>query len=159
MDDRPEQQHITVRKLHATEKQLISRIADWYAAEWSTPVEKTLRRLTAKPGEDVLFQLVLEIKGRVIATGGLARKVNLLKVHERFKAYSPWVALLYTEKSYRGMGQILLDEIERLAKKEGFSSIYTYTFTAESLYAGSGWKPLARVPYKGEDTVVMEKSL
>ena len=116
---------------------------------------------TNQPNEDVLFQIVLSKENKVIATGGLCNNVGILKDYEKFNKFKPWVALLYTEKSYRnkGLGKLLLEQIEWLAKENKLSKIYVYTFTAESLYSRCGWTQIERVNYKDHDTVVMQKDL
>lgn len=152
---------ITIRKLDPSETGLIRKIAKWYFDEWDTPIEKTIRRLASQPGDDVLFQLIMILGNEMVATGGLCHEVNLLKVHPQFNHLKPWVALLYTEKGFRnrGLGKRLLEEIECCAGEMGLSRIFLYTFTAESLYRRCGWRQIGRAPYKGQDTVVMERIL
>jgi GNAT superfamily N-acetyltransferase len=152
---------ILINKLEPTDKDLILKIANWYFDEWNTPIDKTIHRLTNQPNEDVLFQLVLTKENNVIATGGLCNNVGILKVHEKFNKFKPWVALLYTENSYRhqGLGKLLLEQLEWFAKESKLAKIYVYTYTAESLYRRCGWTQIERVNYKDHDTVVMEKDI
>ena len=150
---------ITIRRLEPSNKDYIRIIANWYFEEWNTPIEKTFSRLENQPGEDVLFQLVATKEDQLIATVGLGNKVNLIKVHKRYEHLKPWVALLYTQEADRkqGVGQLLLEEINRQAKAIALKEIYLYTFTAESLYTKCGWKEIDRAQYKGHDTVIMKK--
>lgn len=152
---------ISIEPLDPSDGELIETIAGWYDEEWNAPVEKTVRRLTRQPDEDTLFQLVVYVDDKAVATGGLCNEVNLYNVHERFKAFRPWVGLLYTEEAHRrrGYGTMLLEEIERRAREIGLDTIYLYTFTAESMYKRCGWTEMDRVPYKEHDTAVMQKSL
>ena len=152
---------ILINKLDPTDKDLGLKIANWYFDEWNTSIDKTIHRLTNQPNEDVLFQLVLSKENKVIATGGLCNNVSILKEYDKFKKFKPWVALLYTEKNYRnqGLGKVLLEQIEWLAKENNLTKIYVYTFTAESLYKRCGWTQIERVNYKDHDTVVMEKDI
>ncbi len=155
------EQEIIIRKLCSTEKDLILKIAHWYFDEWNTPIDKTIRRLTNQPSDDVLCQLVLIKEDKLIATGGLYNNVNISNIHRKFGKFKPWIALLYTDKSYRnhGLGKILLEQIESCAKEYNLTKIYLYTFTAETLYRRCGWKQIERVTYKDHDTVVMEKEI
>ena len=152
---------IHIQKLDPTNKDLIDRIANWYFEEWAIPTDTTIKRLTTQSNDDVLLQLVLSKNSIPVATGGLYNKVGLLKEHERFQKFKPWVALLYTDAKNRnqGLGQLLLNKIEEVAKETGLKKIYLFTFTAESLYIRAGWEEIERVNYKGHNTVVMEKEI
>lgn len=113
------------------------------------------------PNNDVVFQIVLGKSNKLIATGGLYNNVGIFQAHPKFKEFSPWVALLYTDAESRnmGFGRELLGKIEEIAKEKGFKKLYLFTFTAESLYIRAGWRELERVEYKGHDTAVMEKTI
>jgi GNAT superfamily N-acetyltransferase len=154
-------QNVTIRKLDASEDELILKIANWYFEEWDTPIEKTVQRLKSQPNDDTLFQLVLSVENKVVATGGLCNNVNILNVHQELGKFKPWLALLYTEKNSRnnGLGKILLEQIEKCASEEKLTDIYLYTFTAESLYKRSGWIEINSVNYKNHRTVIMKKEL
>lgn len=154
-------QEISIRELDATDKNLIDKIANWYLNEWETPIEKTVSRLLNYPNEDFLIQLILFKDGEAIGSGGICTNVNLLTTHERFRQFTPWVALIYTEEKYRGrgLGKMLMEHLEHHAKESGLSKIYLYTATAESLYKRCGWSEIERIIYKGQDTVVMEKEI
>lgn len=151
---------IQIEPLDPADRASIRTIAGWYYDEWATPVEATVRRLTRRPGGDPIVHLVLRAGNRLAATGGLCREVNLFRVHERFRAFRPWVGQLYTHEAFRnrGYGGRLLARIEREAADRRLETLYLYTFTAESLYRKCGWKTIERVPYKGRDTAVMKKT-
>jgi len=150
-----------IYKLNPTDKNLINQIADWYFQEWAVPKETTIDRLTKQETDDILFHLVLKKDDQVIATGGLHLKVGLIKVHEEFKKYGPWVSMLYCNKNFRnqGIGEFLLKKIEDDANDLSFSKIYLYTNSAERLYERNNWITAARIVYKGKETVVMEKEI
>lgn len=152
---------ITTQKLNPTNKRLINQIAQWYLSEWAIPIDITIHRLSNPSNDDVLFQLVLSKNNMPVATGGLYNKVGLLKEHERFQKFKPWVALLYTDTNNRnqGLGQLLLNKIEEATKETGLKKIYLFTFTAESLYVKAGWKEMERLNYREHNTVVMEKDI
>jgi len=150
---------IKIDCLDFNDKDKINTIANWYFDEWSTPKEKTFNRLESQPNDDVLVQVIATKQNQLLGTAGLANQVNLIKVHERFKFYKPWVALIYTDKLYRrqGIGKLMLEEIEKHAKKNNLKEIYLYSFTAESLYIKCGWKTIDRVSYKEHNTAIMKK--
>lgn len=145
----------------ATDNKLIERVAGWYLEEWGIPKETTISRLSTHPGEVVFAQLVLKEGNRVIATGGLYHQVGLHIVFPEYKALSPWVALLYTDRAYRGKGYgtKLLQSLEAYAASEGITQVFLFTSTAEKLYIRNGYRQIERIKYKGNDTVVMEKYL
>jgi len=152
---------ITIEKLEPSNQEQIKTIAGWYYEEWNTPIEKTLMRLESQPNDDVLLQLIASYEDRIVATAGLANKVNLVQKNPQFTNLKPWIALLYTQVQYRrqGIGKYLLEHIEKHAIRLGINKIYLYTFTAESLYTKCGWTAIDKVSYKGHETVVMEKHL
>lgn len=152
---------VAIAHLAPSDKRWITTIANWYLKEWDTPIERTFSRLENQSREGVLFQLVATREDNIVATVGLCNHVNLTKTHEKYSHFMPWVALLYTDERHRkrGVGQLLLQEIDRKAVEMGLNLIYLYTFTAESLYAKCGWKEMGRVEYKGHDTVIMKKRL
>lgn len=151
--------HITICKLDPRDEVSILKIADWYLNEWNTPVEKTIQRLVNQPDDNTLFQAILKVDEKLVATGGLCNVVNIYSKHPELERFKPWIALLYTQQEYRcrGLGQKMLDFIEQSAKDIGLNRIFLYTFSAESLYKRNGWKEITRVDYKNHDTVVMEK--
>jgi len=152
---------VYVHQIKTTDERTIQQIANWYQEEWKIPVERTIQRLTTQAKDDILFQFVLKSGDKEIATGGLYHKVGLFLEHPRFKAYTPWVALVYTcpESRQQGFGEKLMKEIERHSLLLGYATIYLFTFTAERLYQRLGWTHMERVMYKGHDAVVMKKTL
>lgn len=154
-------EEISFYQIQSNDQGLIDRIANWYLDEWKIPREVTRQRLTNIPNEDVIFQLVLTKNKAPIATGGLYRKVGLLKAYPKFRKFKPWVALLYTTQENRnsGFGEKLLHKIEEMAKELRFKTIYLHTFTAENFYLRNNWQPIDRVAYKKHMTVVMKKDL
>lgn len=142
--------------------QTIKQLADWYFDEWGVPKETTTQRLCTQSPDDILFHLILQQDNQIIATGGIHLKVGIIKVHEEFKQYSPWVSMIYVDKAFRNLslGQIILMEIERMAKEEfGFAILYLYTNSAERLYLRNGWTSIHKVMYKEKETVVMKKEI
>ena len=148
-------------QLKPSDTKLIDRIADWYLQEWAIPKERTISRLMNHPNDDVLVQLVLKEGNRIIATGGLYNNTGLNIIFPKYKALSPWIAQLYTDKEHRGKGHgtLLLKNLEEYAKGAGITQVYLFTSTAEKLYKKNGYRQIERVKYRGADNVVMEKNL
>lgn len=136
----------------------INQIAKWYYHEWQTPIDKTIKRLTQQANNDLIFQLTLTVNNLLISTVGLCKEVNIFKVYPEFKRYSPWLALLYTDKEYRGkgFGEQIVSNLMDKARSKDISEIYLYTFTAEKLYKKLGWQEITRIRYKGNDTALLK---
>ena len=86
---------IVIKKLQSADKDFIVKIGDWYQKEWSTPFEKTIKRLSNQPDEETLFQAILTINNQLVATGGLCNQVNIFNQHPQLRIFRPWLALLY----------------------------------------------------------------
>jgi GNAT superfamily N-acetyltransferase len=74
---------------------------------------------------------------------------------------APWLANLYVDPRFRGrgIGSALVRAAEAEARGAGHERLYLYTPDQEALYAGLGWRALARCRYDGEDVVVMARDL
>lgn len=153
--------NIKIEKLDPEDTESILKIAGWYFKEWETSIEKTIDRLTSQPNNNTLIQLVAILNNELVATGGLCNNVSIYKKHKKLKKYKPWIGLLYTSKDYRnkGIGSMVLENLEQHAKDLNLETIYLYTFTAESFYKRSGWAEIDTVRYKEHNTAVMMKNL
>jgi GNAT superfamily N-acetyltransferase len=152
---------ISLARLLPTDTALIKLIAHWYLMEWSIPSKDTFEGLSRLPAQGIPFQVVISVGGKPVATGGLYNNVNLHKVEPRFKAFGPWLSVIYTAKGHRqkGIGTQLCKKVVEMAKALGVKEIYLYSHTAESMYKKLGWVEMERVQYKGKDTTVMRKEL
>ncbi|MBS1543332.1 MAG: GNAT family N-acetyltransferase [Bacteroidetes bacterium] len=152
---------LTVEPLSAKDGEAISLLAEWYQQEWSIKPETTIQRLTSQPNDDILIQLLIRMDGQPACTGGIYNEVGLLKIHPHYRRYGPWVAQVFTAKGYRqkGLGVMLLRELEKWAENQNFKELYLYTNTAESLYARNGWITFDKVMYREKETAVMRKLL
>lgn len=74
---------------------------------------------------------------------------------------SPWVAAGLVAPLHRrkGVGAHLLVAVEGIAKRLGYSRIYSGTSTAASLLERSNWHFMERIQYDGEDVSIYEKML
>lgn len=147
--------------LKATDNRAIEHLAEWYFDEWAVPKETLIARLATQHPDDILFHLIARKNDQLVATGGLHLNCGLIKVHEEFKPYSPWVAMVYCDKRFRqqGIGELMLKAIEQKAFERGYSQLYLYTNSAERLYLRNQWTTFARLVYKGKETAVMEKKM
>jgi len=150
-----------VSPVKTTDVKLIERLATWYLEEWGIPKERTISRLRDYPNEVVLVQLVLKEGNRIVATGGLYHTTGLSIIFPEYRALSPWIAQLYTDKDFRGKGYgaLLLQSLEEYAQNLGITQVFLFTSTAEKLYKRNGYRQIERLKYRGADTVVMEKFL
>lgn len=153
--------HISISILDRSDRKAIQEIAGWYLNEWQIPEATTIERLVNQSKDDIVVHFVASADGRIVATGGLHRKVGILKIYPRMEELGPWVAVLYTIPQYRklGIGEQLMARIEDAAQEAGFKKIYLYTYTAESLYRRCGWSEIERVQYKGHSCALMAKSV
>ncbi len=154
-------QPVSINLLDRLDRKAIQEVAGWYLTEWQIPERTTIERLTNQSKDDIVSHFVASVDGRIVATGGLHKKVGILKVYPGMGEFGPWVAVLYTIPHYRkrGIGEQLMARIEEAAREADFKKIYLYTYTAESLYRKCGWKEIGRVRYKGHNCALMEKSL
>ncbi|HYG52878.1 MAG TPA: GNAT family N-acetyltransferase [Flavobacteriales bacterium] len=152
---------LTFEKLTGSEIAVIQQISQWIFDEWGSPHERTIKRLTELDPTDIIFHFAMKLDGELIGCGGLHINVGLFREHERFMIQGPWVSVLYTDKLYRGKGygKLLLDAVEQEARKLGFTRLYLYTSSAESLYSRNGWKTTERLMYRGQENAVMVKEI
>ena len=153
--------HVRISMLDRSDRKALHEIAGWYLTEWQIPEATTIERLTNQSKDDIVSHFVASVDGRNVASGGLHKKVGILKVYPGMGKFGPWVAVLYTIPRYRkqGIGEQLMARIEEAAREAGFKKIYLYTYTAESLYRKCGWKEIERVQYKGHSCALMAKSV
>lgn len=152
---------LVIDRLAPTDSLSIQQLADWYFDEWAVPKETLIVRLTNQSPDDILFHFIARKDNQLVATGGLHLNCGLIKAHEEFKPYSPWVSMVYCDKRFRqqGIGEAMLKAIEERASELGYTKLYLYTNSAERLYLRNQWTTFARLLYKGKDTVVMEKMI
>jgi GNAT superfamily N-acetyltransferase len=58
------------------------------------------------------------------------------------KEYTPWLAGLYVDKEYRnrGIGKVLVEEIQAIARSFGYDTLYLRTEYASEYYRKLGWE-------------------
>ncbi len=142
-------------------KELIGLIASWYLQEWNIDPAITIQKVSSFDSNGIPFQVIMTVNNMPIATGGIYNHVGLLDIEPKFKAFGPWLALVFTtvENRNKGYGALLCKKIQSLVKQRGLKEIFLFTHTAESLYKWLGWHKLERINLKGKDIVIMRKEL
>lgn len=134
-------------------------VAAWLVAEFGHPGSRTVDELTAKilappagPEETfVLFDNDHPVGTASLAHDDLASRRDL----------TPWLAGVYVEPALRGRGHAsaLVRRVEAFATAAAVPVLWLYTWTAESLYAGLGWRPEGVVKDRGHDAMLMSRRL
>jgi len=137
-------------------------IAEWFKTEWAAYYG------TGGPGcaEHDLFTYAgcEQLPVGLIAycddqlCGIAALKADSISTHTHL---GPWVAagLVLPPFRRRGIGTGLISALEGVAKRLGYSTIYTGTSTATGLLARHGWQFMERVQYDGEEVSIYQKVL
>jgi GNAT superfamily N-acetyltransferase len=75
--------------------------------------------------------------------------------------FSPWLGGLYVDPEYRrrGIGSLLIEKVIQEAEELGFSELYLWTPSAESLYAKHGWRPIEELEYCGLGVQIMHREV
>jgi GNAT superfamily N-acetyltransferase len=100
---------------------------------------------------------VVAIENKV-CIGVASLVVNDLKVKE----YAPWLAGLYVDKEYRnkGIGKVLVEEIQSIASRLGYDILYLRTEHASEYYKNLGWEFVERlIDEFGLETNIFKKAL
>lgn len=149
------------QQVTATDQAEIELIAGWYAAQWGIPVSVTSNKISLLSEAKNEFQLLMQLDGRPVATGGIHTHVGLLDQLPAYRKYPHWLALVYTlpELRGKGYGAILCAQIQDYAAALGLREIFLFTDTAESLYTRLGWQPLERLVVGSRHIVIMNRSL
>jgi len=75
--------------------------------------------------------------------------------------YAPWLGTVVVRRPHRnkGIGSQLVQRAAQVARRLGVRELYLHTPDRESLYSRLGWMPVERIPYRGQDTVIMKRNL
>lgn len=75
--------------------------------------------------------------------------------------FSPWLGGLYVDPAYRRrwIGSLLIEKVIQKAEELGFSEMYLWTPSAESLYAKHGWRPIEELEYYGFGVKIMHREV
>ena len=90
---------------------------------------------------------VCEKNGKIIAIGGL-KKNEIIRMYISLKQQN------------KGIGSLILEYLEKLAKKRKIKKVFLYTHPrASKFYLKNGWKIIKQYRDRGMDVVNMEKEL
>jgi hypothetical protein len=153
--------NISYQIIKPNDEKLIKLIAGWYLQEWKIDTEKTINKLSNFPINGTPFQIIMMLNNTPIATGGIYHHVGLLDIEPKFKAFGPWLALVFTtnENRNQGYGALLCQKIQQISNEFGLNEIFLFTHAAETLYRRLEWQQLERINLRGRDIVVMKKEL
>jgi GNAT superfamily N-acetyltransferase len=137
-------------------------LAEWHHAEWghlnrAIPLEARAERLRKRATRGGIPTCVVALVGDDLA-GSASLVESDMDTHAEL---TPWLASVYVSPSFRrrGIASALVEEIEKLAAREGVDTLWLWTPDQERLYARLGWVTTAREPYRGLIAVIMRKDL
>jgi GNAT superfamily N-acetyltransferase len=146
----------------AEHPEVLPMLQEWFEAEWPDHYGE------AGPG-DALLDLESYARGDVLPSGVVAftgdrvcgvaaLKSESIRSHAHL---SPWAAAGYVQPALRGrgIGAMLLQELEALARRLGFEHIYCATETSESLLTRGGWRLMERTEEGGRPLAIFTKRL
>jgi GNAT superfamily N-acetyltransferase len=134
-------------------------VAAWLVKEFGYPGGRTPEQVTARilaPPNGPEETFVLLEHDKPVGTASLT--------HDDLKSrpdLTPWLAGVYIEPSARGRGHAtaLVRRVEAFAATAGVSTLWLYTWTAESLYARLGWQRVGPETDRGKEVVLMTRHL
>lgn len=141
----------------------IPAVARWILDQWGhhypgsthLRVEAELRTPPNAAGLPCTF-VALDANDTPVGTASL-----LIQDMEADNPLTPWLASVFVLDAWRGrgIGRRLVATVEEEALRLGVRRLYLFTPDRETFYAHTGWRPIERRPYRGEDVVVMTKAL
>jgi len=147
----------------ANNKNAVSTIAKWYFEEWSylmkeNSIDEVEQNLQAYLNTDQIPLMILAKRGAEVL--GVAQ----LKFREMdiYPEKEHWLGGVYVSKEYRGnrIAEKIILEVISIAQKLGVHTLYLQTEDLSGgLYRRLGWKPIEQVNYRGNDVLVMEKTI
>ena len=149
-------------ELLADHTEFIPRIAWLYEQEWGSyrpgeTLEQKGERIRSICGRGTVPTAVVAMDGTELRGSAFLIRSDLVSRPD----LTPWLGGVYVLAEYRrrGIGSVLTEHVESLAKLNGVSKLYLFTDKTESLYARLGWAPFERTTHKGKAIVIMAKSL
>lgn len=140
----------------------IGELATWLHQEFScyNPGETLSGRVEKLKKRSQIDQIPLCL----IATenGELRGTASLIECDMDIRSeLTPWLASVYVHPPFRGKGvaTVLINEISRVAKDLGHSSVYLFTPDQQKLYERNGWKRYENLEYSGKVVDLMKKEL
>ncbi len=74
---------------------------------------------------------------------------------------TPWISGVFVAPEHRGkgIGRLMINHLEQLARSFGFDKLYLYTFDKEDFYRSLSWEKLKEEKYLNCNVSVMVKNL
>lgn len=151
--------------------QYARQLARWHHDEWSPLLpdwsfEEALAELQTHRARRAIPTTLMGLRepaqGSTDGEPQLIGSVSLLQNdHEQIRRYSPWLASLYVQPRFRGLGygielvQRCVDEARLL----GLSQLYLYTAAQQAFYLRLGWHEVDRQALEKSEISVMALSL
>jgi GNAT superfamily N-acetyltransferase len=137
-------------------------VVDWWQEIWGDRMGDleafTRNFMVTLGGDDLPVNILAMQDGKPIGTAALKE----YEMREIYPDYQHWLGSVYVKSDYRGQGVAarLAGRVVELARQRGIAQLYLQTVNMTGgLYAELGWKPIDRLTYKGDKTLVMVKSL
>ncbi len=137
-------------------------VMDWWHSFWRDrmgDLETFRERFLTTLGKDGLPLDILAIKdGRPVGTAALKKH----EMEELFPEFRYWMGSVFVAPEFRrrGIAHSLACHVIELARQRQLPQLYLQTVDLTGgLYADLGWEPVERLLYRGEDTLVMVKTL
>lgn len=145
-------------------RQWIPTIAQWFYDEWgdfypNLTVNDITERLEQRTNTDTIpLALVAVEDNKVVGTVSIKQHDMDTRMQ-----YSPWLASLYVEKTYRhkGVSVRLIQAGINKAIELGIKSIYLYTIIPKhkAFYLSRSWRFVETTRYRGRTAIIVKKEL
>ena len=146
---------------------LIPLIVSWWFNEWShlnpspdNTLEHAIESLQKKlSSSETLPHILLAFENKQVV-GVASLKLHELRSH--FPKTRYWLGSLYVDKPARGAGiaSMLVREIEQVARDMSITTLHLATERLDGgLYKRLGWQPVTTVVDRGDEVLVMNKTL
>ena len=137
-------------------------VAGWIFGKWghlnpkdtlAAANERVAQRLNDKT---LPITLIAHIGGEAVGTASLVTHDMKTRLD-----LSPWLAAVFVDESKRnlGIGSMLVQRIEELARSLGIDKLYLFTPDKCSFYKRQGWGYLEEADYLGQRETIMTKDL
>ena len=98
--------------------------------------EEVLSKVKICYKDQIPIRLIAVIDGKCVGT------VSIVQNDLKCRNYTPWLAALYVDKSFRGNGiaKKLIESVKNIVKDLGYNELYLRTEHASGYYKKLGWQ-------------------
>jgi GNAT superfamily N-acetyltransferase len=132
---------------------VIPTLVQWFRAQWPDYYAHRTPTVIAQDFYEEANRNGLPVRLVAFADGELAGTVTLReRAFQVFPEYHPGLGGLFVEEQYRGcgIGTELVKAGMKVAREQGYQTIYTTTVTASSILEHLGWKWLRNISHENE---------